>query len=321
MSFVRACLVALLAALLPIASAEAAYPDHAIRVIVPWAPGGTADSLARLLSDKLTAVLGQPVIVENKPGAAGNIGADQVAKAKPDGYTLLVDLMNPHVSNPALYANLPFRGVEDFTPIALLGYVTTTMVINPSLPVNNVAEFIAYAKARPGQVAYASAGVGSSTHLNAAVFAQMAGIDMLHVPYKGGAPALQETIAGRTQVLFTAANITVQQAKAGKVKILATTRAKRSTLLPDVPTVGETVPGYDESVWFGLFGPANLPPEITRALNEATNGIMNAPELRKTMVEIGIDVANDTPDQFAAILRKDAAYYTKLLHDMNIKAE
>jgi len=318
---VRAWLAALVAALVPIASAQAAYPDHAIRVIVPWAPGGTADSLARLLSEKLTVVLGQPVIVENKPGAAGNIGADQVAKAKPDGYTLLVDLMNPHVSNPALYPNMPFRGVEDFTPIAMLGYVTTTMVINPSLPVSNVAEFIAYAKAHPGQVAYASAGVGSSTHLNAAVFAQMAGIDLLHVPYKGGAPALQETIAGRTQVLFTAANITVQQAKAGKVKILATTRAKRSPLLPDVPTVGETVPGYDESVWFALLGPANLPPEIMRALNEATNGIMNAPELRKTMVEIGIDVANDTPEQFAATLRKDAAYYTKLLHDMNIKGE
>ena len=320
MSIVRAGLLALLAACLPV-HAHAAYPDHAIRIIVPFAPGGTADQLARLLADKLTGVLGQPILVENKPGAAGNIGADLVAKAKPDGYTLLVDLMNPHVANPVLYSNLPFRGVDDFTPIALLGYVTTTMVINPALPVNNVSEFIAYAKAHPGQVAYASAGVGSSTHLNAAVFAQMAGIDMLHVPYKGGAPALQETIAGRTQVLFTAANITVQQAKAGKVKILATTRAKRSTLLPDVPTVAETVPGYNESVWFGLLGPANLPPEITRALNEASNRIMNAPELHKTMEEVGIDVANDTPEQFAATLRKDADYYAKLLRDMNIKAE
>ena len=320
MTFIRAALLSLAAVLLPF-PALAAYPDHPLKIIVPWAPGGTADQLARLVSERLTGVLGQSVIVENKPGAAGNIGADVVAKAKPDGYTLLVDLMNPHVSNPALYSNMPFRGIEDFTPIALLGYVTTTMVINPSLPVNSVAEFIAYAKAHPGQVAYASAGVGSSTHLNAAVFAQMAGIDMLHVPYKGGAPALQETIAGRTQVLFTAANITVQQAQAGKVKILATTRAKRSALLPDVPTVGETVPGYDESVWFGLFGPANLPPEITRALNTATNGIMNAPSQRKTMEDIGIDVVNDTPEQFGAIMRKDAAHYTKLIHEMNIKAE
>jgi len=320
MTFIRAALLSLAAVLLPF-PALAAYPDHPIKIIVPWAPGGTADQLARLVSERLTSVLGQSVIVENKPGAAGNIGADVVAKAKPDGYTLLVDLMNPHVSNPALYSNMPFRGIEDFTPIALLGYVTTTMVINPSLPVSSVAEFIAYAKAHPGQVAYASAGVGSSTHLNAAVFAQMAGIDMLHVPYKGGAPALQETIAGRTQVLFTAANITVQQAQAGKVKILATTRAKRSALLPDVPTVGETVSGYDESVWFGLFGPANLPPEITRALNTATNGIMNAPSQRKTMEDIGIDVVNDTPEQFGAIMRKDAAHYTKLIHEMNIKAE
>ena len=320
MALVRAALLALLAACVPL-PVQAAYPEHPVKIVVPFAPGGTADQLARLLADKLTGALGQPVIVENKPGAAGNIGADQVAKARPDGYTLLVDLMNPHVANPVLYSNLPFRGVDDFTPIALIGYVTTTMVINPSLPVSDVAQFIAYAKAHPGQVAYASAGVGSSTHLNAAVFAQMAGIDMLHVPYKGGAPALQETIAGRTQVLFTAANITMQQAKAGKVKILATTRAKRSALLPDVPTVAETVPGYNESVWFGLLGPANLPPEITRALNEASNRIMNAPELHKTMEEVGIDVANDTPEQFMATLRKDADYYAKLLREMNIKAE
>jgi tripartite-type tricarboxylate transporter receptor subunit TctC len=180
---------------------------------------------------------------------------------------------------------------------------------------------IAYAKAHPGQVAYASAGVGTSTHLNAAVFAKMAGIDLLHVPYKGGAPALQDTIAGRTQLLFTAANITLPQAKAGKVKILAVTRSKRSPILPDVPTVAETVPGYDMAVWFGAFGPAGMPDDVTTRLNTAINRILNAPAEHKTMEDLGIEVANDTPQQFGEVLRNDSVFYAKLLHELNIRAE
>jgi tripartite-type tricarboxylate transporter receptor subunit TctC len=314
-----ACLA--IAACLPVLPAHAAYPDHPIKIIVPFSPGGSADALARIVASRLDVALGQPVVVENKPGASGNIGADLVAKAKPDGYTLLVDLMNPHVANPVLFSNLPFKGVDDFTPIALLGYVTTTLVVNPSVPAHTVGELIAYAKAHPGKLAYASAGVGSSTHLNAAVFAKMAGIQLLHVPYTGGAPALQDTVAGRTQLLFTAANITLPQAKAGKVRILAVTRDKRSPILPDVPTVAETVPGYDMSVWFGVFGPAGLPEEITRQLNAEIVRLMNAPDEHKTMQDLGIETTEDTPEQFGAILRKDAAFYAKLLHELDIKAE
>ena len=312
--------IALLFALVA-APVAAAYPEKPIRLIVPFSPGGTTDILARILASRLSTSLGQSVIVENKPGAAGNIGADAVAKAKPDGYTLLVDLMNPHVANPALYHDMPFKGVDDFTPISLLGYVTTTMVINPSVPANNVAEFIAYAKAHPGKVTYASAGVGSSTHLNAAVFAKMAGINLLHVPYKGGAPALQDTIAGRTDLLFTAANITLPQIKAGKIKLLAVTRNKRAAILPDVPTVGETVPGYNMAVWYGALGPAGMPREVVARLNAEINRIMNSADLRKTMDDAGVEVANDTPEQFSVVMHRDLAFYGKLLRELNIKAE
>ena len=312
--------IALLFALVA-APVAAAYPDKPIRLIVPFSPGGTTDILARILASRLSTSLGQSVIVENKPGAAGNIGADAVAMAKPGGYTLLVDLMNTHVSNPALYPDMPFKGVDDFTPISLLGYVTTTMVINPSVPANNVAEFIAYAKAHPGKVTYASAGVGSSTHLNAAVFAKMAGIELLHVPYKGGAPALQDTIAGRTDLLFTAANITLPQIKAGKVKLLAVTRNKRAAILPDVPTVAETVPGYNMAVWYGALGPAGMPREVVVRLNAEINRIMNSADLRKTMDDAGVEVANDTPEQFGVVMHRDLAFYGKLLRELNIETE
>jgi tripartite-type tricarboxylate transporter receptor subunit TctC len=311
----------LLAALLVASPVYAAYPEKPIKLIVPFSPGGTTDILARILANRLGTSLGQSVIVENRPGAAGNIGADIVAKAKPDGYTLLIDLMNTHVSNPALYPDMPFKGVDDFTPIAMLGYVTTTMVINPSLPAKNVAEFIAYAKAHPGKVTYASAGVGSSTHLNAAVFAKMAGIELLHVPYKGGAPALQDTIAGRTDVLFTAANITLPQIKSGAVRLLGVTRSKRAAILPDTPTIAETLPGYDMAVWYGALGPANMPRDIVTKLNVEINRIMSSAEERKTMDDAGVEVVNDTPEQFGAIMRKDLDFYSKLLRELNIKAE
>jgi tripartite-type tricarboxylate transporter receptor subunit TctC len=321
MRYVVHALFAITAALLAMSPAQAAYPDRPIRLIVPWAPGGSTDVLARLVAEKLTLSLGQPVIVENKPGASGNIGTDLVAKAKPDGYTLLVSLGNTHVVNPAIYPKMPFRGVEDFTPIAMLGFVTTTMVVNPAVPVSNVAEFIAYAKANPGKLAYASAGVGSSTHLDGAVFAKMAGIDMLHVPFKGGAPAMQDTIAGRTQVQFSAANLTLPQVNAGKLKLLAVTGSKRAAILPNVPTVAETLPGFNKSVWYGVFGPAGMPRDLTDKLNAEINRLMNAPEQKKTLEDIGVEVSNDSPERFMATLHSEAEFYGKLIRELNIQAE
>ena len=199
------------------ATAQATWPDRPVTMIVPWAPGGSTDILARTLSEHLTKSYGQPFIVENKPGASGNIGSNLVAKAKPDGYTLLVGSMSTHAMNGALFTSMPFRPVDDFTPIALVAYVTNTMVINASVPVSTVPEFIAYAKARPGKLAYASAGPGSTNHLSAALFEKAAGIEMLHVPYKGGAPAVQDTVAGQVQVFFSAGTQTLPHVKSGKL--------------------------------------------------------------------------------------------------------
>ena len=322
MRLTKEAVVALLFACSGIASPlNAAWPEKPVRIIVPFAPGGTADILARTISGKLNPVLGQPVVVENRPGAAGNIGTELVAKSKPDGYTLLVNLMNPHVVNQALYRNLPFNGVEDFTPIAMLAAVISTMAIHPSVPAKNVKEFIAVARARPGQIAYASAGTGSSTHLNAAVFEKMAGIRMLHVPYKGGAPAVLDTVTGQAQMIITAATQTLPHAQAGRLRLLGVTRASRVAMLPDVPAIAETLPGYEAVVWFGAFGPAGLPRDITARLNTEINKLMSAPDTRSVMEKMGVEVITITPEEFQKKLRGEAAHWAKVVRQYGIKAE
>ena len=309
------------AALLASASiATAAYPDKPITLVVPWAPGGSTDILARALAEQLGKSMGQTVIVDNRAGASGNIGSNQVAKAKPDGYSLLVGSMSTHAMNPALMP-MPFKGVDDFTPIALLANVINTMVVNPSVPVKNVKEFIAYAKANPGKLAYASAGAGSTNHLSAVLFEKAAGIEMLHVPYKGGAPAVLDTVGNQTQVLFSAGTQTLPHVKAGKLTLLAVTEAKRSDLLPDVPTVAETLPGYELGVWYGLFGPAGLPKELVDQLNAAANQSLAEPSVHARMDAMGVEVVKATPEQFATVLRRDADRYGKLIADLGIKAE
>ena len=299
----------------------AAYPEKPIRIIVPFAPGGSADILARTVSNKLNATLGQPVLVENRAGAAGNIGTEVVAKARPDGYTLLVGLMNTHVVNPALYPNLPFNGVEDFTPIAMLAVVVSTLAIHPSVPAKSVKEFIGVAKANPGKLAYASAGAGSSTHLNAVVFEKMAGIRLLHVPYKGGAPAVLDTMTGQTQMIITAATQTLPHARTGRLRLLGVTSTKRSPLLPDVPAIAEQLPGYEASVWFGVFGPAAMPGDLTVKLNTEINLLMSAPDTKKVMEDMGVEVINITPEQFLATIRQEAIHWSKVVRQYNIKAD
>jgi tripartite-type tricarboxylate transporter receptor subunit TctC len=303
------------------APAFAAWPDKPVTLIVPWAPGGSTDILARMLSEHLTKDLGQPFIVENKAGASGNIGSNMVAKAKPDGYTLLVGSMSTHAMNQSLYTTMPFNGVDDFTPISLLAYVTNTMVTNPSVPANNVKEFIAYCKAHPGQINYASAGPGSTNHLSAALFEKATGCKMTHVPYKGGAPAVLDTVAGQTQLLFSAGTQTLPHVKAGKLKLLAVTESKRSALLPNVPTVAETVPGYELAVWYGFFGPKDLPTEIVKRLNTEINHVMALPDVREKMGAMGVEVVQSTPESFAKTLRQDTDKYTKLIKELNIQPE
>ncbi len=315
----RACTLGL--ALAAPAWAHAAWPEKPITLIVPWAAGGSTDILARVLSEGLTQSLGQPVIVENRSGASGNIGTTFVARAKPDGYTLLVGSMSTHTMNQALYSSMPFDGVKDFTPIAELALVTNTMVVHPSVPAANLKEFIAYAKANPGTVAYASAGQGSTNHLSAALFEKAAGVKMMHIPYRGGAPAVLDTVAGRTQVLFSAGTQTLPHVQTGKLKLLAVTEEQRSPLLPDVPTVAETLPGYELSVWYGAFGPAGMPPELTARLNQEINRILKRPDVIKKMADMGVLLMDTTPEQFAKVLAHDADKYGKLIKELGITAE
>lgn len=298
-----------------------AYPDRPITLIVPWAAGGSTDILARALAEQLTKSMGQPVIVENRAGASGNVGSALVVKARPDGYTLLVGSMSTHAMNPALMPGMPFRGVEDFTPIALMAQVINTLVVHPSLPVRTVRELMAYAKEHPGKLNYASAGSGSTNHLSAVLFERAAGIEMTHVPYKGGAPAVLDTVGNQTQVMFTAATQSLPHVKSGKLRLLAVTEAKRSTLLADTPTLGETLPGVELSVWYGLFGPPGLPPELVERLNAATNQAMSDPAVKARMAAMGVDVISTSSAQFATTLRRDADKYGKLIRDLGIKAE
>jgi len=314
-------LFTLCVALVGVAPVQAAWPERTVTLIVPWAPGGSTDILARMLSDYLTRSLGQTFIVENKAGASGNIGSNLVAKAKPDGYTLLVGSMSTHAMNQALFSSMPFEPVDDFTPISLVAFVTNTLVINPKIAVNNVAELIAYAKANPKKLNFASAGAGSTNHISAVLFELAAGIQMTHIPYKGGAPAVLDTVAGQTEVLFGAGTQTLPHVKSGKLKLLAVTESARSPQLPDTPTVAETLPGYELVVWYGAFGPKGLPKEITERLSTEINRIVALPEVRSKMSAIGVEVVPSTPAGFAKTLQQDAAKFTKLIRELKITAE
>ena len=314
-----ACLA--LSSLLIGAAALAAYPDKPITLVVPWAAGGSTDILARAIGEQLSRSMGQPVIVENRAGASGNIGSLLVAKAKPDGYTLLIGSMSTHAMNPALIPSMPFKGADDFTPIALVANVINTMVINPSVPAKTVPELIAYARANPGKLAYASAGGGSTNHLSAEMFKKAAGIEMLHVPYKGGAPAVLDTVGNQTQVLFSAGTQTLPHVKSGKLRLIAVTEPKRSALLPDVPTVAETLPGYEMSVWYAAFGPAGMPRDLVSKLNAEINRALAVPEVRSRMEAMGVDVISSTPEQLTETLKRDTLRYTRVIHELGIKLD
>ena len=252
----------------PLSGARAqAWPDRPITLIVPFPPGGSTDILARVVAEHLRQSLRQPVVIENRTGASGNIGTAAVARAAPDGYTLLFNTMSVHTMNHALFAAMPFDGVKDFSPIALLAYVTNTMVIHPSVPAKTVREFIDYTRQNPGKVAYASAGQGSTNHLCGALFEKLADVKMLHVPYRGGAPAVADTVGGQTQLFFTAGTQSLPHVRAGALRLLGVTEEKRSALLPDVPTVGESLPGYAMAVWYGAYGPAGMAKDVVATLN------------------------------------------------------
>ena len=302
-------------------AADAAYPTRNITLIVPFAPGGSTDILARLVGGHLQQAFGEPVVVENRTGASGNIGTAMVARAAPDGYTFLFNTMSVHTMNHALFASMPFDGVKDFSPIAMLAYVTNTMVVHPSVPATTVREFIDYAKANPGKIAYASAGAGSTNHLCGALFEKMTGVEMVHVPYRGGAPAVTGTVGGQCQLFFTAGTQSLPHVRAGALRLLAVTEGKRSELLPDVPTVGETVPGYEMSVWYGAFGPAGMPRPIVDKLNAEISRILFLPDVKQKMADIAVEVAKLTPEELGELTRKDAEKWGRIIKELGITAQ
>ncbi len=297
-----------------------AYPSRPARIVVGFPAGGATDIQGRLMAEWLTERLGQQFIVENKPGASGNIGTETVAKAAPDGYTLL-QVVTPHAINPALYSNLGFDFLRDIAPVIYSARLAYLVVVNPSVPANTLAEFIAYTKANPGRINYGSAGQGTPQNIACELFKMMTGVNLVHVPYKGGAPAVADLISGHVQVIFAPLSESIQQVKAGKLRALAVTTTARLDVLPDVPTVAEFVPGYEASGFAGIGVPKGTPVEIIALLNKELNAGLASDKVRTRIVELGGTVMGGTPAEFAKVLGEATAKWAKVIDAAGIKAE
>jgi tripartite-type tricarboxylate transporter receptor subunit TctC len=314
--------VGLVAFLLCSASFAQTWPAKPIKWIVPFAPGGTTDILARTIGEKLSVALGQPVIIENKPGAGGGVGADFTAKATPDGYTIMGGTISTHAINASLYKSLPYDPVKDFVPITLIARVPNMLVVNPEIPARNVAELVALLKANPGKYSFASSGNGTSQHLSGELFKSMAGVDMQHIPYKGSPPALQDVVAG--QVAMTFDNITTAWplAKAGKLRALAVTTAKRSSIAPDVPTLAESgLPGFEVGSWQGVFAPAGTPPGIVKRLNAEIVKALGMPDVREKLGALGAEIVADSPEEFAAFVKAEVVKWSDVVKKSGAKVD
>ena len=320
----------LAATLLAVASLTAqaqSWPSKPVRIIVPFPPGGTTDIVARSLGAELQKMWQQPVVVENRPGAGGNIGADLVAKSPNDGYTLLMGTVGTHSINAALFAQsgnkMPFDPVKDFVPITLAAGVPNVMVVNAKVPVNSVNEFIAYAKARPGQLNMASSGNGTSIHLTGELFKTMTGTYMVHLPYRGSAPAMSDLLAGNTNVMFDNLPSALPHIKSGRLRALAVTSRVRSPALPDVPTIEEAtnLKGFDASSWFGLFAPAGTARAIVDKIQGDVTKALAVPEVRERFVAQGAQPGGTTPEQFAAFIRAETDKWAKVVKISNAKVD
>jgi tripartite-type tricarboxylate transporter receptor subunit TctC len=305
------------------ASAQSGYPSKPITIIVGFTAGGSTDIVTRLIAEEMRKSWGQPVVVDNRPGAAGNIGAAMVARSKPDGYTLLVGSVGPLAINASLYANMPYDNLKDFTPVTLIVHVPNMLVVNPSaMPVKSFAEFVALVKANPGKYFFASTGTGTSSHLSGELLKTMAGLDATHVPYKG-AVALNDLLAGE-QVHFMFATIpsVIEFVRSGRLRALAVTSKTRSAAVPDIPTVAELgYPDFEASSWFGLLGPAEMPREIAAKLQAEVVRALGIPELRAKLVQQGADPVGSTPEEFAAYMRAETAKWAKVVRASGAKAE
>jgi tripartite-type tricarboxylate transporter receptor subunit TctC len=319
--------LALLAALVcvaaPLGAVAQAFPSKPIRIVVPFTPGGSNDVLARAIGEKLSAALGQPVVVDNKPGASGNIGSDTVAKAAPDGYTLLIAANNILSMNPALFDKMPFDSVKDFEPVTLLGVVPVVLAVNPeAAKASSVKELIALAKAKPGAMRYASSGKGSPQHLSAELFKSMTGTDIVHIPYKGAAPAVTDLVGGHVQMQFGAINSLLPHIKSGRLRALGVASTERVPALPDVPTIAEAgVPGYESDIWIGIVAPAKTPASIVNLLNAEIKKALAAPDVRQKLAEQGIEPKTSTPAVFAKLITDDLKRWSRVVKDAGIQPE
>ena len=299
-----------------------AYPNRPVRAIVPIAPGGGTDTIGRLVTTRLSEVMGQQFVVDNRAGGGGTIGVAIAAHAQPDGYTILFGSISSHAVGPAMYKKLPYDHIKDFAPVSLVGTVPNVLVVHPSLPVTSVSELISYAKANPGKINYGSAGIGSPPHLSMELLKSMAGIDMVHVPYKGAGPALADLLGGQTRVMCTSLAGQIPYIKAGRVRALAVTTAKRNAQLPDVPTVSEAgIPGYEVTIWYAVFAPARVPKPIVALLNSELVKLLNSPDMKERMAQFGVDSAPSTPAELAAFVKSETIKWTKTVQDAGVKLE
>ncbi len=290
-----------------------AYPAKPVRIIVNFPAGGIADIYARVIGTRVQEAWGQPVVVENRAGAGGNIGAEAVAKSAPDGYTLNMSAIGPHAVNVSLFAKLPYDPVRDFVAVALVLEAEGLLVVHPSLPVKSVPELISHARANPGKLTFASAGMGTASHLAGELFKTMARVDMTHVPYKGNVPAITDLLAGQTSLLFATMPTVLPHARAGKLRALATIGAGRSAAAPDLPTIGESLPGFEVNNWIGLFAPAGTPQEIVRRWNGEVLRVMQSPEVQSRLPTEGARFYPRTPEEFAAFVKSEIAKWAHVV--------
>jgi tripartite-type tricarboxylate transporter receptor subunit TctC len=314
-------LVSLALAFFALQLAAQDYPSRPVRIVVPFSAGGPNDIIARLVAHRLGEALGQQMVIDNRPGAGGNIGTDSVAKAPADGYTLLSAGPGSLITNPLL-AKVPYDTARDFAPVSLMAGAPNVLVVHPSVPAKSVEELIALARAQPGRLNYASAGAGSNAHLAAALFAAMAGVDLAHVPYRGTGPGLNDLAAGQVQLAIFGIPPVLPHVKRGALRALAVTGKRRSTELPDVPTVDEAgVPGYEVNPWYGLLAPAGTPAPIVARLSAEVTKIVRAPDMRDKLAAQGAEAAGGTPEEFAAVIRADTVLWTRVIREAGIKGE
>ena len=304
----------LLILLFPMTVLAQAYPSKPVKLIVPFPVGGIADIYSRIVANRLTELWGQPVVVENRTGAGGNIGADLVAKAAPDGYTIGIGSIGTHAVNVTLFSRMPYDAVNDFSPIVHLLEAEGLLVVHPSVPATSVPELIAYARANPGRLTFASAGMGTASHLAGELFKTMARVDMTHVPYKGNVPAITDLLAGQTSLIFATMPTVLPHVKAGKLRPLATIGAERSAAAPDLPTVAEAaLPGFAVTNWVGFFAPARTPAEIVQRWNAETLKVMQTPEMQARLVNEGARFIPMSPEQFAAFVKSEIAKWAPVV--------